>query len=326
MDSAVFSVGDSEGPVRLEEFVARECVCLSKGRLRRLISAGQVELNGQRATRGKLCQPGDTVRIHLPEEQDYEPEPLPVDVLYEDPSVVVVNKPPGIAVVPERHNRHAAFINALLYYFQHDSPLREECRDVRPRIVHRLDRDASGALLVAREAAAERALARAFERQEIEKQYLALVSGRVAELEGLIDLPVGTDPKRRSKMRAGVAGGRHATSLYRVLETFREHTLLEVSPKTGRTHQIRVHLKALGHPLAVDPLYGKAQALYQSDLAPGHGATGRQQEPPLISRLTLHCHRLRFVSPATGEEIESGAPLHDDFAAALDALKRYASE
>jgi 23S rRNA pseudouridine1911/1915/1917 synthase len=216
-----------------------------------------------------------------------EPEDLPVEVLYEDPCVLAIHKPAGLVVHAGAGRSAGTLVNRLVHRFQ---SLSQVGGDLRPGIVHRLDKDTSGALLVARTDAAHRALAEQFAARTVEKTYLALVRGRMRDDAGRITKPVARDPVRRTRMTCALAAGRTALTEYRVLRRFERFTYLEVRIGTGRTHQIRVHLASLGHPVAGDRLYGGA----------------RQADAP---RLFLHAWRIGFDSPATGERVTVEAPL-----------------
>jgi 23S rRNA pseudouridine1911/1915/1917 synthase len=215
------------------------------------------------------------------------PEALPLDILYEDAAVIAVNKPAGMIVHAGAGAHSGTLVNALLHRFEQ---LSTTGGDLRPGIVHRLDKDTSGVLLVARNDAAHLNLAAQFSGRKVEKVYLALVEGVLRTDSGSIDKPIARDPVNRVKMTSRLGVGRAASTSYKVLRRFPKHTLLEVKIGTGRTHQIRVHLSSIGHPVAGDRLYG------------GHA-------PRSGTRFFLHAHRIRFTSPAGGKEVTVIAPL-----------------
>jgi 23S rRNA pseudouridine1911/1915/1917 synthase len=221
-------------------------------------------------------------------------EDIPLTVLYEDPDVVAIDKPPGMVVHAGAGVHSGTLVNALLHRFGRLSQVGDP---LRPGIVHRLDRYTSGVLLVAKTDAAHRALAAQFAGREVEKVYLALVHGEVEQERGRIEKPISRDPVRRVRMTARLASGRAAWSEYRVVRRIPGFTLVEVRIGTGRTHQIRVHMASIGHPVAGDRLYGAPAK------APG------QPEP---GRYFLHAHRIRFRQPRTGEEITVVSPLAAD--------------
>ena len=214
-------------------------------------------------------------------------EEIPLDILYEDDDVVAVNKPAGLVVHAGAGRVSGTLVNALLHHFK---GLSSVGGDLRPGIVHRLDKGTSGVLLVARTDAAHRSLAAQFHQRTVEKTYLALVQGQLGNAQGTIDSPISRDPVHRTRMTARVATGRRAHTEYRVLETYGKFALLEVRIGTGRTHQIRVHLASLGHPVAGDTLYGAAAQ-------------------PDLGRPWLHALRIRFDSPSTGDRITVEAPV-----------------
>ncbi len=228
-------------------------------------------------------------------------EELPFEVLYEDEAVIAVNKPAGMVVHAGAGNYAGTLVNALLHRY---GSLSQTSGPLRPGIVHRLDRFTSGVILVARTDAAHRALAAQFAARTVEKTYLALVHGAVKAEQGRVDKPVTRDPVRRVRMTAALGRGREARSEYRVLRRCQDYTLLEVRIGTGRTHQIRVHLASIGHPVAGDRLYG----------APAKAPV------PAPGRYFLHAQRLRFVSPGTGGAVTVEAPLPADLVAWLEGL------
>ncbi|MDI6759886.1 MAG: RluA family pseudouridine synthase [Candidatus Brocadiaceae bacterium] len=280
---------------------------------------------------------GDKVAVFIPEgTRRYEPHPLPLEVLFEDGHVLAVNKPAGLAVIPERDEGVGAgftltqdvraglkppptFISGLLHYLQDLSPL-SRGKGLRPRLVHRLDKDTSGVLLVAKDPEAERHLSGQFEDRVIEKEYVALVDGRVEGEEATINLPL--EETTRGKMRTNLRG-KEAVTQYRIQERFDGFTLLKVIPKTGRTHQIRVHLKAIGHPLSVDPLYGNRSAIFLSSLKADYKPKKGQTETPIISRLTLHAHKITFEPLPWVGKITVEAPMAEDMDRLIRVLRKY---
>lgn len=241
---------------------------------------------------------------------------LPFDILTLDDRVVAVNKPAGIPVVPARSGQDDS-LRALLT---------ERLGGRKLYVVHRIDRDTSGVVLFARDRASHRALSMMFQRGEMRKTYLALVVGRPVPAEGTIDLALKVDRRDATRMRAVRRGGKPSRTDYTTLETFRGHSLLEVHPLTGRTHQVRVHLAAIGHPLAVDPVYGGAGALYLSEFKRGYRRKESRRERPLISRLTLHAREICFENPfSRGGRCRIEASLSSDFELCLKQLAKYAS-
>lgn len=235
-------------------------------------------------------------------------EVLPLTIVYEDASIIAIDKPAGLLVIPDRWDK----MRPNLYHMLGGSG--------NIFVVHRLDKDASGLVLFAKTAQAHRTLCRQFERRHVEKVYAAVVEGKVLKSSGRITFPISEDPKRKGTMKATLYG-KAALTEYRVVERFHGFTYLRVYPHGGRTHQIRVHLAAIGHPLAVDPLYGRRMALYPSDIRSGERT---QDEAPIISRLTLHAMELVFRHPLTGQRMRLKASLPEDLVALLDMLRRQA--
>ncbi len=286
---------------RLDHYLKDRYPDRSRAQLQEWIRAGKVLVNGKPA-KSSLPLRGDE-RVDV-EPVDRPPlqaaaEDLPVDVLYEDPAVVAVNKPAGMVVHAGAGVHSGTLVNALLHRF---ARLSTAGGALRPGIVHRLDRFTSGVVLVARDDAAHRHLAAQFAGRRVEKIYTALVHGTPRAASGRIEKPIARDPVQRVRMTARLAGGREAWSEYKVLERFPRFTLLEVKIGTGRTHQIRVHLASIGHPVAGDRLYG----------APAD---------PRHSRFFLHARRIRFESPATGRMVEVEAPPPPELESWLDEVR-----
>lgn len=283
---------------RLDVFVARAMrgtlPDLTRSRVRRLVDQGLVTVDGRQASKAGLgLVAGQRVQVTLPppERTTLEPEAIPLGIVYEDDDLLVVDKPAGLVVHPSPGHAGHTLVNAVLAHCPNLSGIGGEGR---PGIVHRLDKDTSGLIIVAKNDAAHLSLARQLKERKIEKTYLALVEGRVRPAGGVIDAPIARDPRHRKRM-AVVARGRDARTRYRVLREADGRSLLEVRPETGRTHQIRVHLASIGHPIAGDALYGR-------------------RRDPSLARQFLHAQRLAFRHPRTGERIELEAPLADDLA------------
>jgi 23S rRNA pseudouridine1911/1915/1917 synthase len=237
------------------------------------------------------------------------PQEIPISILYEDASILVLDKPPNLVVHPGNGQRDRTLANALAF---HVADLSDIGGSVRPGIVHRLDRDTSGLLMVARTDAAQHSLMAQLKARRVKKTYLALVHGEVNAAVGRVEAPIGRDPKHRTRM-AVVADGRPATTGYRVRERFIGWTLLELDLVTGRTHQIRVHLEAIGHPIAGDPVYGTGTSRRGPDIRAAGGP---------LDRLFLHSWRLELTSPSTGQLIRAEAPLPDELERVIDGLRQ----
>lgn len=279
---------------RLDRYLAAH-TGITRSQLQRLIEAGQVRVNGKPGKAGQRLETGDAVEAELapPQAPSLVPQPLPLTVVYEDGDLLVIDKPAGLAVHPGPGHPDRTLANAVLAWvpgLQHTGDA------LRPGLVHRLDKDTSGLIVVAKHPAAQEYLARQFRDRTTEKTYLALVAGRLSPLRGAIEAPIGRDQAHRQRM-AVAAGGRDARTTYRVMEYLPKHTLVEVGLETGRTHQVRVHFAAIGHPVAGDALYGKAE--------------------PWCPRQFLHACRLRFRRPSDSAPVEANSDLPADLQAAL---------
>lgn len=281
----------------MDAFAASRLPTLSRSRIQQLIAAGDLTLDGGQIRPAARVRRGQRldVRVPPPEPSTLRPEALPLDVVYEDADLLVINKPPGLTVHPGAGRPGGTLANALIARIPELAALGE---GLRPGIVHRLDKDTSGLLVVARSARALTSLRAQVASRAASRTYLALVRGRLSHREGTIDAPIGRLPRHRTKMGV-IPSGRVAVTRYRVAETFARYTLVEVTLVTGRTHQIRVHFAHLGHPVAGDRVYG---------------AGGDQLE---IGRQALHAWRLRIRHPATGAALAFEAPPPVDFTSAV---------
>jgi len=294
-------------PGRVDRFVA-DATGLSRSYVQKLISDGRLTEDGRPLRANAIVSAGAELRLDVPppEPLDIAPAPeIPVAVVYEDDDLLIVDKPSGLVVHPSPGHASDTLVNALLARAS-GSEYGGIAGVARPGIVHRLDRDTSGLLMVAKDDAAQASLMAQLKARRIKKTYLALVQGNVAAAIGRIEAPIGRDPKHRTKM-AVVPTGRPSVTGYRVRERFAGWTLLELDLVTGRTHQIRVHLDAIGHPVAGDPVYG--------------GATARRG-PAGLGRLFLHAWRLELNAPSDGHLIRATAPLPGELEAVLDSLRR----
>jgi 23S rRNA pseudouridine1911/1915/1917 synthase len=313
LNRAIFlTVAEPDQGSRLDQFLASRTE-FSRARLARWLKAGLVLVNDQSRPASYRVRPGDKVSLTVPppEPSGLAPEALPLDILFEDQDLILVNKPPGLVVHPAPGHRGGTLLNALV----HHCPDLAEVGDVsRPGLVHRLDKDTSGVLVAAKTALAHAHLVRQFHDREVEKIYVALVWGRFGQRRGKIDQEVGRHPTARQKMSAHPRRGKPAVTYWQVLEEYPGPlTLLELSPKTGRTHQLRVHLAALGHPIVGDATYGG-------------GAARLKENPlllalrPLVKRQLLHARSLRLIHPTSGAAILGEAPLPGDFQAVIHVL------
>jgi|SRR5579862_924074 len=281
-----FDVQTGDGSQRLDHFLQARLIEYSRSRIQSWIKDGRVLVDGAPGKASMLLRGGERIQVSPGDLPPLKaaPEDLPVEILYEDDAVIAINKPAGLTVHAGAGHHDGTLVNRLVHRFQ---ALSHVGGDLRPGIVHRLDKDTSGVLLVARTDSAHRGLAAQFAGRTVEKVYLALVHGRVRADSGRVTKPIARDPVRRIRMTARLDQGREALTDYRVRQRFDKFTFLEVRIGTGRTHQIRVHLASLGHPVVGDRLYGA----------------------PAAQRLFLHAWRIGFLSPATGERVEVEAPL-----------------
>lgn len=286
---------------RLDVFLAAAVSAVSRSHWKTLIQAGHVTVDGKGCKPNHTLKAGDTVCWTLPEEAPAEPRPenIPLDILFEDAAVLVLNKPAGLVVHPAAGNETGTLVNALLF---HD-PVFQSVE--RAGMVHRLDKDTSGAMVIAKTAAAMVELQRQFKARETEKEYLALVWG-APPANGRIETLIGRHPVHRKKMAVLKEGGRVAVSNFEAQESFAETTLLHVRIETGRTHQIRVHMAHLGHPIVGDTVYGRAR---------------KNKLPAKVERQMLHAARLGFTHPDTGKRLSFAAPLPNDMRRLLENLR-----
>lgn len=311
MIEQVIELRVSEGGQRLDKYVAQMVPDLSRSRVQKLIEARLVTVNDGIAKPSYRLEVGDlvVVRIPPPEPMEVKPQAIPLDIVYEDEDIIVVNKPAGMVVHPAYGHRTGTLVNAVL---AHCPDLAGVGDDLRPGIVHRLDKDTSGLIIVAKNDSARRHLQRQFKCREVKKVYVALLERCLEPVRGVIEAPIGRDKKRRKRM-AVVGGGREARTEYTVVEYFggeggkgsRPYTLVEARPETGRTHQVRVHFASIGHPLAGDPVYGF-----------------RKQRLSRLRRQFLHARTLGFRLPSSNKYIELTVELPDDLRVVLEELRR----
>ncbi len=298
-----FTLQVTEPEDRLDRFITRQHPELSRSAVQRFIREGQITVNGVPTKASYLPVPGDTVEVCLPAEPAMLPEAedLPLRIVYEDEYLLVINKPAGLVVHPGPGHAGGTLVNALLAH--RPDLARADLDAQRPGIVHRLDRDTSGLLLVAAQREAQQALQAQFRAHTVDKIYLALLQGHLAPIDGAIEAPLGRDPQDRTRMKVVAEGGRYARTEYHVREYLPESTYLEARPLTGRTHQLRVHFSSIGHPVVGDQVYG------------------RRREPMNVPRQFLHAWRLGFVHPFTGDRLAFTAELPADLAAILSMLR-----
>jgi len=312
-----FVVAPDESGLRLDAFVSRRLVQYSRSQTAMWIRNGHTLSDGLQRKPSYKVKPGEIVRGLFPQivETDLIAEDIPINILYEDHAIIVVNKPAGLVVHPAAGHPSGTLVNGLLYH----------CPDIegiggekRPGIVHRLDKDTSGVLVAAKNGQAHEHLARQFKERTLEKHYLALVAGSPEKTSGTVDLPVGRHPTERKKMSVSSPGGRNARTLWRVKERFGAAALLDIELKTGRTHQIRVHCRAMGHAIIGDPVYGPTKHFKQM-------ANGKPELRTAIraaKRQMLHAVRLRIQHPTQFNIMTFEAPVPEDMLSVLSALRQ----
>lgn len=288
---------------RLDRYLTSVLTDLSRTQIQQCISTGAIQVNGRASKAGYALRAGDEVLVastaFAPAASRARPQALPLDIVYEDADILIINKAPGMVVHPAPGHTGDTLVNALLAYYP---ALATSEAEQRPGIVHRLDRDTSGLLIVAKNARAQTALVGQLQRHEIIKHYVSLVEGVVSLDQGSIDAPIGRDPRHRQQMAITARGGREARTHFRVMERFGRHTLLLIQLETGRTHQIRVHLKAIGHPVVGDPTYGSGNAIRGAHL----------------TRQFLHASRLQFTHPISAAPLTFESPLPTDLQVILE--------
>ena len=307
----IYTVEPKDAGKRLDAYVA-ECLDVSRSAAAKLISSECVSVNGRACEKKYQVKVGDSVEAELPEAEEYEaqPENIPLSVVYEDKDIIVINKPSGMVVHPAPGNYTGTLVNALLYH----------CKDslsgiggiMRPGIVHRIDKDTSGLLVVAKNDAAHRALSEELGYHGIEREYHALVRGGFKEPSGTVDLPIGRHPIDRKKMAVlkNNPSAREAVTHYEVIESYGQISYLRLRLETGRTHQIRVHMSYLGHALLGDEVYSGSKILFE------------KQHAPLFDGQILHAKRLTLTHPTTCERMTFECELPDNFKKLIEILQK----
>jgi len=295
LPKADFIVADGAGGAgRLDLFLADKLPGLSRAQVQKVIGGGGVRVGSFIRKAGYKLKPGDRVAVDYeapPPEEGLRPENIPLKVIYLDADVIVIDKPPGLVVHPGPAHPSGTLANALIHHFPEVALIGNE---ERPGIVHRLDKDTSGVMVVARSPLAYTDLVGQFKRRVVWKTYLGLVWGRVSAPEGKFSWPLGRHPKDGQRISVTARSPKKAETFFQVQRTFAETTLLELRPVTGRTHQIRVHMATAGHPIVGDPIYG------------------RRKEPREFPRIFLHAQTLSFIHPSTGERLAFASPLPPD--------------
>ncbi|MCK8817797.1 RluA family pseudouridine synthase [Natroniella sulfidigena] len=288
-----FKVNADQADLRIDKFLTNQNKDLSRSYIQELIKDNQITVNGKEVKKSYQVQIGDEIKLSFPQTKEVElqAEDIPLEVIYQDQDLIVINKQPDLVVHPTPHYQTGTLVHALLYHCDNLSGINGE---IRPGIVHRLDKDTSGAIVAAKNDTAHVNLVRQFERRETKKIYQALVEGQVKYNQGKIDAAIGRDPKDRKKMAVTSKNSKKAVSKFKVLTRYQNYTLVEVEIKTGRTHQIRLHMDYMGHPVVGDQLYGSVE----NELG--------------ANRQLLHSTKLGFYHPRTEEWQEFAAPIWDD--------------
>lgn len=299
-----FETGPEQEGKRLDAALTEYLKPATRSHIQKLIEDGLVLVDGKPAKNNHRLRAGERIEAEIPDPKPAEilPEDIPLDIAYEDEDVIVVNKPKGMVVHPAAGHESGTLVNALLYHC--GGSLSGINGVLRPGIVHRIDRDTTGLLVACKNDAAHLSLAAQLKDHTVTRRYRAVVSGVLKEEEGTVDSPIARDPADRKKMKCGMPEGRRAVTHYRVLERFRNATYIECRLETGRTHQIRVHMASIGHPLLGDTVYGSARNPYH------------------LNGQALHAMILGFRHPRTGEYLEFCAPLPEEFEKLLEHLRR----
>jgi 23S rRNA pseudouridine1911/1915/1917 synthase len=317
LEGLTLIVGNAITEHRLDKYLHGRFGNFSRAMIQEIIKSGGVKVNGRAVKASLKLKPADKIEMVLPKPPTKEiaPENIPLNVIYEDGDIIVLNKQPGIVVHPARGNRHGTLVNALMYYA--DS-LSSGIGEFRPGIVHRLDKNTTGVMVVAKNDVAQWKIARQFELRHVKKTYLAVVHGTPDLTADRISAPLSIHPRMREKYAIMSETGKESVTFYEVLESFRGFSLLKLTPKTGRTHQIRVHLSYIKHPIVADEIYG-GKLIYPWQLRDGEPAA----EEPVINRVALHAQVLEFTHPSTNKSVRFEASLPPDFQNLLDMLRKY---
>lgn len=291
----VFEVTAEYEGIRLDKFLAVIYPSLSRAFFQKLIKSGKVQVSGSIEKSSYMVKEGEFVSVQVPPsvQVGIQAEDIPLDILYEDEDVLVVNKPKGMVVHPAPGHYSGTLVNAVMYHCQNS--LSGINGQIRPGIVHRIDKDTTGSLIVCKNDASHIQIAEQIKEHSVKRLYRGIVNGRVRADEGIIEADIGRDPKNRLKMACHVPNGRPAITHYKVLERYGQHTYMEFSLETGRTHQIRVHMAGIGHPLLADTVYGPAKCKFN------------------LQGQCLHAMVIGFVHPRTGQYMEVSAPLPEYF-------------
>ncbi|HIJ51822.1 MAG TPA: RluA family pseudouridine synthase [Planctomycetes bacterium] len=313
----ILQVGSSIKERRVDKYLHGRFSNFSRVTMQKQIAAGNVKVNGKIVKPSFKLSPGDEIDLTLPHlpSKEIEPEDIPLNIIYEDDDVIIINKQADMVVHPARSNTHGTLVNALAFY---SDKLSRGLGEFRPGIVHRLDKNTTGVMVTARNDAAQWKIAKQFERRQVKKTYLAIVHGTPELTADRISARLGTHPRIREKYAIRPESGKEAITFYEVVESFRGFSLLKLTPKTGRTHQIRVHLSYIKHPIVADDMYG-GRLVYPWQLKDTEAGV----EEPIINRCALHASTLEFEHPTTERRVKFEAPLPEDMQNLLDMLRKY---
>lgn len=303
-ETLILTVAEENAGERIDKYLSLQCPDISRSYLQKLVKDKLISVNDKEVKANYKVQKNDTIYVSFPEikELDILPEDIPLDILYEDESLLIINKPKGMVVHPAAGHTSGTLVNAVLYHCKGN--LSGINGVLRPGIVHRIDKDTTGALVICKDDITHRDLAEQLKVHSISRKYRAIVNGNLKEDEGTIEGPIGRHPTDRKKMAINYTHGKDAVTHYRVLERFGNATYIECRLETGRTHQIRVHMSSIGHPLLGDEIYGSSKNPYH------------------LEGQTLHAMILGFIHPKTKEYVEFAAPLPDYFEKLLDKLRK----
>ena len=310
-------VGNSIKERRIDKYLHGRFSNLSRRFLQDAIKAGTVFVNGKNVRQSFKLSPGDIIELTLPEppKKEIEPEEIPLDIIHEDEDMIVLNKQADILVHPARGNRHGTLVNALAF---HSDQLSDGLGEFRPGIVHRLDRNTTGVMVVAKNNTTQWKVAKQFQNRQVTKTYMAVVHDTPDLTRDRINAALGGHPKVREKYAVRPEKGKESITFYEVLEAFRGYSFMLLFPRTGRTHQIRVHLSHIRHPIVADDMYG-GKLVYPWQLEDAEPAV----QDPVISRVALHAHSIEFVHPSTQKTVKFEAPLPPDMQHLLDLLRKH---
>lgn len=300
MDKFIVEVLENEVDLRIDKLLASKIADLSRSFIQGLFEAENIRVNGKKVKSKYKVKLNDKIELDIPEPEELkvEPEEIDLEIVYEDSDVIVINKPQGMVVHPAPGNYSGTLVNALLFHCKDLSGINGV---IRPGIVHRIDKDTSGVIVAAKNDNAHNNLAEQFKEHSIKREYYALVEGRIKKESGTIDAPIGRHPNDRLKFEV-VKGGKHAVTHYEVIDVFSGYTLVKCILETGRTHQIRVHMSFIGHPLVGDPVYGIKKQRFQ------------------LRGQMLHAKKLGFIHPSKGEYMEFDSELPEYFKNILNKL------